>query len=737
MQLQRISIVLIVLFAATACTSNRPVTADNSTLGRVIVYRNGIAYFERVATATDKQLHLHVPEAKVDDLLKSLTVSELKSGRRLGVSYPTRAATGDGQVDVAVQLGAEASETVKLTYVSEAPAWKPSYRVTLGENGRVDMEGWAIVDNASGEDWRQIQVGVGASSALSFKYDLHSVRAVARETLAGDTTFAKAPPKGGSLYADAVAEPTDGKVVGELTLHDVEHLGPTSDVASALFETHAGNLFAEDDADGGGSRGMGFRGAGNGGGGVTMPEIAGIEVAHLGIANGRHAKAAKNRGARIESPLAQVLVQPVAAPPPPPPDLSALVNQLRASTGLATVEGFATTSESEPHNRALDRANALRNHLIDAGIAPARLRVVARGVVPGQGAGARVLAETAPDNAVAAQPKQPVGETHFAAEGPMTIANGSSAMVSLFRQLAAGAVVYLYDSETARGDKDFAFRAVRFQNPTPSTLETGPLTVYGPTGFIGEGLAEPIPPKAEAVVPFALDRQISVQGENQMADRIDRMLRLNRGLLTAEVQHVRTRKLRMTNRLGAPVEVLVRHTVQPGWETRVAPKEALRFGDARLYAVKLGAGETKDVVIEDATPLEKSLDLRTGDGLTTLRTWLDVAGGNPQVSEKLHEVLQLSDDVVKVQEGLDGAREKQQEYRARGDELSQQLVDLRRVKNAGALMQHLQEKLRETSESLQMATRELADGQDELLLKRAKFRNAVGELTLGGKLAQK
>src|SRR5207302_3964338 len=105
---------------------------------------------------------------------------------------------------------------------------------------------------------------------------------------------------------------------------------------------------------------------------------------------------------------------------------------------------------------------------------------------------------------------QPVGESHFGTDTPMTVEKGSSAMVSMVRQETRGEVVYLYDAESERGNDRFAFRAVKFVNPTDSTLETGPVTVYGSERFIGEGLTEPIAPKSSAVVPFALDRQIVI-----------------------------------------------------------------------------------------------------------------------------------------------------------------------------------------------------------------------------------
>jgi hypothetical protein len=76
--------------------------------------------------------------------------------------------------------------------VTESPAWKPTYRVAVGGNGKVMLEGWAIVDNTSGEDWKGVLVGVGSSSALSFKYDLWSVRQVQRDTLHDQEQFAVA-----------------------------------------------------------------------------------------------------------------------------------------------------------------------------------------------------------------------------------------------------------------------------------------------------------------------------------------------------------------------------------------------------------------------------------------------------------------------------------------------------------------------------------------------------------------
>ncbi|MBA3818691.1 MAG: hypothetical protein H0X17_07345, partial [Deltaproteobacteria bacterium] len=194
------------------------VKVDDVALGRVVVYRNGVAYYERRATVQGGFLTLSVPRDRVDDFLKSLTVVDAISKQPLPISIPREQAQDGAYLVMKLQLPSKDKADVVLTYVTEAPAWKPSYRVVVGAKGKVMLEGWAIVDNTSGEDWKGVLVGVGSSSALSFRYDLWSVRQVQRETLADAERFAVAPPTGISPYGAGQAADANGgeALIGEL-----------------------------------------------------------------------------------------------------------------------------------------------------------------------------------------------------------------------------------------------------------------------------------------------------------------------------------------------------------------------------------------------------------------------------------------------------------------------------------------------------------------------------------------
>src|SRR5687768_18575195 len=79
---------LVLMLALSACAGRQPIET-HAALGKVVVYRNGVAYFERRAVVSDGQLKLTVPVDRVDDFLKSLQVVDAKTKQSLPVSFDT------------------------------------------------------------------------------------------------------------------------------------------------------------------------------------------------------------------------------------------------------------------------------------------------------------------------------------------------------------------------------------------------------------------------------------------------------------------------------------------------------------------------------------------------------------------------------------------------------------------------------------------------------------------------
>jgi hypothetical protein len=69
---------------------------------------------------------------------------------------------------------------VRVGYVQEAPIWKTSYRLVLKENEAPFLQGWAIVENTTEEDWKDVALTLVSGRPISFVMDLYQPLYVSR-----------------------------------------------------------------------------------------------------------------------------------------------------------------------------------------------------------------------------------------------------------------------------------------------------------------------------------------------------------------------------------------------------------------------------------------------------------------------------------------------------------------------------------------------------------------------------
>jgi hypothetical protein len=78
------------------------------------------------------------------------------------------------------------------SYMIPAPVWKSSYRLLWNEAGPV-LEGWAIVDNTTGEDWTKVNLSLVSGRPISFISNLYEPKYVTRPELELPESRAVAP----------------------------------------------------------------------------------------------------------------------------------------------------------------------------------------------------------------------------------------------------------------------------------------------------------------------------------------------------------------------------------------------------------------------------------------------------------------------------------------------------------------------------------------------------------------
>jgi len=75
---------------------------------------------------------------------------------------------------VQLHFAGEGKRKVQVGYVVEAPIWKTSYRLVLGEKEKPYLQGWAMVENPTDGDWSNVKMALVSGRPISFKMDLYN-----------------------------------------------------------------------------------------------------------------------------------------------------------------------------------------------------------------------------------------------------------------------------------------------------------------------------------------------------------------------------------------------------------------------------------------------------------------------------------------------------------------------------------------------------------------------------------
>src|SRR6185369_2304089 len=84
---------------------------------------------------------------------------------------------------VSLHFAGDGKRKVQVGYVIEAPIWKTSYRLILDEKEKPHLQGWAMVENPTDEDWSNVKMALVSGRPISFKMDLYNPLYINRPTV--------------------------------------------------------------------------------------------------------------------------------------------------------------------------------------------------------------------------------------------------------------------------------------------------------------------------------------------------------------------------------------------------------------------------------------------------------------------------------------------------------------------------------------------------------------------------
>jgi hypothetical protein len=332
------------------------------------------------------------------------------------------------------------------------------------------------------------------------------------------------------------------------------------------------------------------------------------------------------------------------------------------------------------------------------------------------------------------------GTTRYDIPYPITVPNQSATMVLLTSQHVPGEAVLLFAPEPGVAEsQSHPFRVARFTNSTPGLLERGPIAVFEQASFLGQGMLDPLPPRATATVPFALERSVALTRDRREDEQGARLYRIEAGRLWIERDSVTRTLYRIDNGGDKQTKLLVKHP---------------RLGDSRLFKPpagtedNIGSGSALvPTVLRPHSKTELTVDERRAaqqqaDWLGPLaddavRAYLADARANPDISRKLREAWIIRDELRKLLDDFEKLSNERGELERSSDETRRSLKAIEKNPQAADLRLKLTKRLGEASTRLDVITRRAIELQMAIDERQVRFRDALNELRLTAPLPVK
>ena len=488
--------------------------------------------------------------------------------------------------------GGAGSRDLRVSYISEVPVWKSTYRILFTDSKAagtqpVTLQGWSVVDNTTGEDWNQVQLSLIAGAPQSFIQPLSQPIYSRRPeiAIAEEAQFTPQTHESGEMVY-GYSRPVSGSGIHGTVLDATGATIPNATVTATNVVT---NVQMTRTTDAQGNFLMSSLPAGQYRVEISSPGFQ--WMVETGVTVNGVQMAALN--AKLNVGAANETVTVTAAAP-------MLNSESAESASLAT----------------LSDSFSVRRNLIN----------VAPGVVNYATAAAASITPNSTGTAF---------DDFFAYKlaEPITIRKNESALVPILQTKLEAERVTLWSLQ-----QPVPLRALWMTNTSDLTLDRGSFSIVENGEFGGEGLLDPIHPKEKRLLSYAVDQAVRVSTEGETnASRVVSVsgakgVVVLRSSQRAEVTYV------VHNAAPEARTVVIEHPVRAGFVLGPDDKPAETTPEAYRFRVAAAGGETVRLHVSETSPGEAKFDLSDAEDEEFV-TILHETGDDAKVKAALEPVM--------------------------------------------------------------------------------------------------
>ncbi|HXJ91426.1 MAG TPA: carboxypeptidase regulatory-like domain-containing protein [Terriglobia bacterium] len=568
---------------------------------------------------------VRIADRDVSDEL-SRYLSLIASSKAQDVRRMTISDTGEGE------------RSVFVSYISEVPVWKSTYRILLPQNAsdKPIIQGWAIVDNTLGEDWRDVRLSLVAGSPQSFIQPISQPYYLQRPvvglpqsaTLTPQTHEAAMMPEGiiGGVPGGVPGGSMSGVIGGIGRAPAPGGIG--SGVGGGVYDVGRNmQAFAKLFRPGMG----GVTGVVRDASGAAIPNVL---VTLLGSSSGAAFSARSDSSGRYQ----------IANAPPGPATLTASAPGFQSQAmGLAVSAGSGTESDIAMSVGGVAETVGIENAV--------------PGAIEGQ--------QSQVESSVGGREAWDLFE--YDIKQSVTIAKNQSALVPILQGHVEAEKVTLWNEGSAE-----ALRALWVNNTSGETLDSGSFNILEGGAFAGQGLLDTLHAGEKRLVSYAADPAVQVRVEADASQKPVSLVVINKGVMRTTHELRETKTYRISNSDVTLRDVVIEHPARDGWTlaSQIKPDES--SASFHRFKVNVGPHSGAKLVVEEVHPESSETALTNLDASfvelltkqdrmtpamsTAFRRVLDqkavIAGLEAQIGARQTEVNSIENDQQRLRENM-------------------------------------------------------------------------------------
>ena len=464
-------------------------------------------------------------EVRLFNLTPSTTVRVVEKevndevGKYLGLVASTR----DEDVRrMTISTAGDGERNLLVSYISEVPVWKSTYRIVVPKEGKPLLQGWAIVDNTVGEDWENVDLSLIAGAPQSFVEELSQPYYTRRPVVA--------------LPENAMLTP----------------------------QTHEATMESEN------------------------------------------------------------------APPPPAAPSAGVVGGVPGG-----VAGAQFTAKLQSPTRISSGIGSGSGGGIGAGSA-----VVLRNAMTIPRPNATEMAETLESGTTVGKTQELGDLFEYKLQDRVTIRKNQSALVPILQSRIDAEKVSVWNPSDAS-----VLRALWVDNSSGLTLDGGSFNVLEGDAFAGEGLMDAIKPGEKRLLSYAADLGILVDAKQKSDNQHVTKIVISHGLMNQSTQERQECTYTIRNRDAVARTLVVEHPARQGWKLTSDETPVESSASYHRFRISIDPHKTTTLAVKEYRPVMNSYIL-TNITDDQIKFFLSQRMINPEIEKALRKIVAQKNDIA-------------------------------------------------------------------------------------------